>query len=76
MFLSTLGLKTDRRLREFVLSKEGNGSIMPKGDLRGKKHVPQNMSDVDAIQAHINSYHPVVSHYNIKNAPEEYMGRL
>ena len=70
MFLSTLGLSSDKRVSKFIESKTSgiDGAIAPKGNLRGKR-TPVNKSDVESIMAHINSYHPVISHYNRKNAP-------
>ena len=53
MFLSTLGLSSDKRVSKFVESKTSgiDGAIAPKGDPLGKR-TPVNKSDVESIMAH------------------------
>ena len=70
----TLGLSSDKLVSKFIESKTRgiDGAIAPYGDLGGGGgggRTPVNKSDVESIMAHINSYHPVISHYNRKNAP-------
>ena len=63
-------LTSDKRVSKFVEAKTSglDAAISPKHDSRGKR-IPVNKSDVESILAHINSYHPVISHYNRKNSP-------
>ena len=72
MFLSTLGLKSDRMITEMVRAQRQSydGGIAPVEDRRGS-HPPSNKCDADAevIRLHINSYNPAISHYKRKNAP-------
>ena len=51
MCLSTLGLRTDRIVTEFISSKQSN-------DRRGR-HVPSNLSNVYSINRHIFSHQPL-----------------
>ena len=68
MFLSTLGLKTDGRITEFIRQKLSNQSSVLK-DGRGKS-TPCNKIDEVSVQDHIESFNPQVSHYNLENAPQ------
>ena len=70
MFLSTLGRKTDGIVTE--LRKRRNSSfsnfVSPINDNRGRQPCLKTADKDDIIQ-HINSYHPCVTHYMQKNAP-------
>lgn len=70
MFMATLGLKSDGIITEFVSTKTSTaaGAITPTSDGRGKS-TPNNKKDKDVIRHHINSHHPVSSHYTRENAP-------
>ena len=69
-FLHTLGLKTAARVDEMMkvkrLSFEGkvNCAEEKRGGMRKKRLV-----DTNIIIDHIESYHPLISHYTQKNAP-------
>ena len=69
MFLSTLGLHTDRRVTEFVRTKTGSaeGSVIPTKDQRGTGEATHAINHQDIIN-HVNSYHPVISHYERQKA--------
>ena len=70
MFLATLGLKTDGMITEFKNAKDRfkHTKISPNEDRR-PGHDPVNKLNHDIIKEHINSYKPVVSHYQLLNAP-------
>lgn len=67
MFLSTLGLKTDGMITEFLRAKHDNQTPITK-DRRGQCS-PANKVQHDTIRDHINSYHPAASHYNLAHTP-------
>ena len=48
----------------------GGGGGEGEGEGEGEEgRTPVNKSNVENIMAHINSYHPVIIHYNRKNRP-------
>ncbi|XP_061737270.1 uncharacterized protein LOC133539160 isoform X2 [Nerophis ophidion] len=70
MFMHTVGLKTDGMITEYVKAKvmSPDKAISPTTEGRGH-HEPPNKIDRSVIREHINSYHPVVSHYKVTHAP-------
>ena len=68
MFMHTLGMKSDGIISEFLKTKRNGQSIAPAQDARGRS-TPPNKSNEELIKAHINSYHPQVSHYTREHAP-------
>lgn len=68
-FLTTLGFKKkyDRFLFEF-LNKTPHDSITPAIDMRGKNN-KSNCIPKHEIQQHIESFYPVISHYQRDHAP-------
>lgn len=74
MFLHTLGLKTDGMITAHLREKRnsGNGVAKTKDDRGLVARAILNSQKVDnqtAIINHINSFNPVVSHYNLKHSP-------
>ena len=69
MFLSTLGVKSDRMITEMVLaqSQSCDSTITPIEDRR-RSHPPSNKCDAEVIHLYIKPYKPVISHYKRKNA--------
>lgn len=63
MFLHTLGLRTDGRITSYVHNFRN-----PLVDRRGS-NTPHPCKFPSAIVAHINSFHPQVSHYTRVHAP-------
>ena len=70
MFLSTLGLKTDGMITEFVKAKTDSNTSASKliQDKRGSAPNPTKL-DEEAIKSHIESFNPQVSHYKLDHAP-------
>ena len=66
-FLNTLGYSSNRVLLELIDNIKANSGV-PSADCRGKNS-PQNKSDHDLISEHIESYHPLMSHYRREHAP-------
>ena len=63
MFLSALGIRSDGRLISFLRNLQN-----PVFDHRGRNRI--NTQKIrKAIQDHIESYHPQISHYTRKHAP-------
>ena len=76
MFLSTLGLKTDGMITEFVKAKQQKDSIVHTviNDGRGSTPNPKKLNQAP-IEAHILSFNPQVSHYKLENLPNRrYLG--
>ena len=72
MFLSTLGLKSDKMITEMVHAQRQSydGAIAPAADRRGS-HSPWNKWDAEVIRLLIKSCNPAISHYKRKNAPHK-----
>ncbi|XP_055855008.1 uncharacterized protein LOC129918451 [Episyrphus balteatus] len=70
MFLNTLGYETKnyKILRNIIATKKQPLSTNPKTDKRGKAHSTL-ACDTNSIKAHIESYHPTISHYRREHAP-------
>lgn len=69
-FLATCGYTTDSVVRQLFVTTPRDATNVA-GDKRGK-HAPANKLSTnahDAIKDHINSYHPCISHYRRKHAP-------
>jgi len=66
-FLSTLGYSSNRVLLELTGNVRTNNGV-PTADRRGQ-NAPPNKSDHDLISEHIQSYHPLLSHYRREHAP-------
>ena len=64
MFLSTLGLTTDKTIRT-VLSKSGGSRTTDVSDERGKAEPAnkKNGETSDLVNHHILGYNPSISHY-------------
>ena len=70
-FLSTLGLKTDGRVTEFVRYKISSDKS-PTIDRRGRwERKPERLVNRVKMREHIGSYKPYVSHYTRKMPPIE-----
>lgn len=74
MFIHTIGFKTDGVLTNFFNRTRNDISSLPRvEDRRGNARSEQmkKLSEVNCknIEDHVESYHPQVSHYNIKHAP-------
>lgn len=74
LFLHTLGLKTDGMITTFIKSKTTSEDGMAKlQDERGliSRQMLQVQKEVTEAQivAHINSFNPIVSHYNLMHSP-------
>ena len=67
MFLHTLGLRSDARMKSFRAALQKDGSCITE-DKRGGNRRPMPTID-KAIGEHIQSYHPQISHYARKHAP-------
>ncbi|KAL7372602.1 hypothetical protein ABVT39_019186 [Epinephelus coioides] len=68
-FLSTLGYHpTNDSLVLSVMGKEIKTALAPPNDQRGR-HEPANKLDLKPLHAHIESFHPTVSHYRREHAP-------
>ena len=59
---------SDGIISDFFRTKRNGQSIAPTQDARGRS-TPPNKSNEELIKAHINSYHPQVSHYTREHAP-------
>ena len=70
MFLSTLGLTTDKTIRT-VLSKSGGSRTNDVSDKRGKAEPAnkKNGETSDLVNHHILGYNPSISHYRRSHAP-------
>lgn len=72
MFLHTLGRQTDSFVTQYLKAKQNNG-IVDTIDKRGQKMVEKNKIlaavQEERIIQYINSFHPVVSHYNLVHSP-------
>ena len=71
MFLSTLGLTTDRSIQTVLSKCESTRTTSDLSDKRGK-HTPANKKSdnlVDKVNQHILSYNPSITHYRRKHAP-------
>lgn len=71
MFLHTLGYKTDFIITTYV--KNTVEHFQEVNDKRGEKRgkMMKEICEINycSIKAHIDSYHPTVSHYNVSHAP-------
>ena len=68
-FLSTLDLKTDGRVTEFVRYNTSSDKS-PTIDRRGRwERKPEHLVNRVKMREHIESYKPYISHYTRKNAP-------
>jgi len=70
MFMHTVGIKTDGMIAEYVNAKVKSPDCVVSPTTEGRGHPePANKIDRSSIREHINSYHPVVSHYKVNHAP-------
>ena len=68
LFLSTSGMKTDSAITEFVRCKRNSsGGLSPTSVGKGKHK--RKLKYIDNVKEHINSFHPYVSHYKLRDAP-------
>ena len=69
MYLSTVGIT--KNVIERFFSKLDQGAVAPPPSLWGKNPHPKKLSaeSIRLIHAHIDSYHPSVSHYRREHAP-------
>jgi len=67
-FLTTLGYSSNRVLLEMIASVRANNGV-PRADKRGDKPPPHKV-DSTLIKEHIESHHPVMSHYRREHAPQ------
>ena len=67
-FLTTLGLTCDKAVTTAVSCEN---AIRVAGDKRGKHEPANEFSDgvVENVKAHIESFHPAISHYRREHAP-------
>lgn len=73
MFLHTLGMKTDGTITSHFKTKRNSSGNVKTLDERGAAargiKTTNKLKTEDKVIQHINSYHPVVSHYNLNHAP-------
>ncbi|KAJ8349295.1 hypothetical protein SKAU_G00244250 [Synaphobranchus kaupii] len=68
-YLSTLGYHPNNDSLVFsVIGNDLSTALAPPKDQRGK-HVRVNKLDVKPLEEHIESFHPVISHYRREHAP-------
>ena len=70
-YLVTLGFSQDTFVKDIFKSFNEATKLLPSPDKRGR-HEPANKlvaEDVESIKAHILPYHPTISHYRRKHAP-------
>jgi len=69
-FLHTLGYKSDKVITT-LLNATSLSQMAPRADMRGRHELSNKLSgDMSAsIKAHIESFHPAVSHYRREHAP-------
>ena len=69
-FLATFGFTSDSTVRQLFVTTPRDSTNVP-GDKRGRSSPANKLSAnvYDTITAHINSYHPCISHYRRKHAP-------
>ena len=69
-FLATFGFTSDSAIRQIFVTTPRDSAIV-QGDKRGRSSPANKFSTnvYDTIKAHINSYHPCISHYRRKHAP-------
>ena len=67
MFLHTLGLSSDARLKSFRRSLQSNSDTVCKDHRGGSRRVDKELHDT--LDRHIESFHPQISHYNREHAP-------
>ena len=70
MFLSTLGLTTDKTVQTILDKSEGSRTI---SDKRGKRIPGNKISDdiSDNVNSHMLSFNPSISHYRKEDAPNK-----
>lgn len=68
-FLTTLGYKPNNdRFVHYTLTNTSQGNITPPPDRRGKQP-SKNKGPQQEIIMHIESFHPIISHYRREHAP-------
>jgi len=69
MFLHTLGYNNDKVVKCVLSARVNDPTLIAPPVFKRGKHRPSNVLDRDLIEAHINSYHPQISHYRREHAP-------
>ena len=72
-FLTTLGFKANNDCALFnALRDVDNETLEPKMDMRGKiKNQDKKLSRNNAIQKHVESFHPCISHFRKEDLPSK-----
>ena len=71
-YLCTLGYTHDTFVKNVFRSFTENTKVLPSPDKCGWHDPPHKLSvdDIQSIRNHILSYHPTISHYRRKHAPD------